>query len=419
MTLREIKPGNRGFLYLNSHPGGCAAVVDELWERTPAPTHTAPADTAPADTARTGPAAADPAAADGPVALIIGSSAGYGLAATVAALRTYGMRGLGIAFEAPETERRTASAGWYRTARAAELAGTDGGFAFLNADAFSAAAKDEALDHLATRYGKVDYLVYSVAAPRRTDPGTGEVHHSVIKPLGSAYRAKTLQFDGDTPLVGSLELAPAADPERDATVQVMGGVDWKLWIDALTDRGLVRDGFHTVALTYVGSDLTAPIYRAGTIGAAKRHLEDTARRLQQDLAPLGGRAHTVVAGAAVTQASTAIPSIALYTSLLHAVLGDGFQSTAQQATALWQQLTGAAPLQLDEEQRIRLDGWEMDDKVQAAVHERWAAATTDTLPELADTAWFRAQVGRLYGWDVPGTDYTAPAETTVPWPTVD
>ncbi|MFI8239378.1 enoyl-[acyl-carrier-protein] reductase FabV [Streptomyces sp. NPDC085866] len=396
MTLREIKPGNRGFLYVNSHPEGCAAVVDELWQHTPAPT--------------------SPAIEAGPVALIIGSSAGYGLAATVAALRTYGMRGIGIAFEAPETERRTASGGWYRTARTAALAGPDSDFTFLNADAFSVEAKEEALDHLAARYGKVDYLVYSVAAPRRTDPVTGEVHHSVIKPLGSAYRAKTLQFDGDTPLVGSLELEPAVDAERDATVQVMGGSDWKLWIDALADRGLIHNGFHTVALSYVGSDLTAPIYRAGTIGAAKQHLEDTARRLQQDLAPLGGQAHTVVAGAAVTQASTAIPSIALYTSLLRAVLGDGFQSTAQQAAALWQQLTGAVPLQLDQEQRIRLDGWELDDKVQDAVHERWAAAATDTLAELADTAWFQAQVGRLYGWHVPEIDYDAPAQSTVPWP---
>lgn len=399
MTLREIKPGNRGFLYVNSHPEGCAAVVDELWQRTPA---------------RTG-----PAGAAAPVALIIGSSAGYGLAATVAALRTYGMRGLGIAFEAPETERRTASGGWYRTARTAALAGPDSDFAFLNADAFSAAAKDAALEHLATRYGRVDHLVYSVAAPRRTDPVTGEVHNSVIKPLGSVYRTKTLQFDGDTPSVGSLELQPADDAERDATVQVMGGADWKLWIDALAERNLIHDGFHTVALSYVGSDLTAPVYRAGTIGAAKQHLEDTARRLQQDLAPLGGRAHTVVAGAAVTQASTAIPSIALYTSLLRAVLGDDFQSTARQAAALWQQLTGAAPLQLDREQRIRLDGWEMDDKVQAAVHERWAAATTDTLAELADTDWFRTQVGRLYGWHVPGVDYEAPSQTTVPWPNLD
>ncbi|WP_225094636.1 enoyl-[acyl-carrier-protein] reductase FabV [Streptomyces sp. CoH27] len=395
MTLRTISPGGRGFLYVNSHPEGCAAVVDDLWQHTGT--------------------AAD-SAGPGPVALIIGSSAGYGLAATVAALRSYRMRGLGIAFEAPETGRRTASAGWYRTARTAELAGADVGFAFLNADAFSAAAKEQALDHLAARYGKVDHLIYSVAAPRRTDPVTGEVHHSVIKPLGSAYRAKTLQFDGDTPLVGSLELEPAEDAERDATVQVMGGADWRLWAEALADRGLIQDGFHTVALSYVGSDLTAPIYRAGTIGAAKQHLEDTARGLQQELAPLGGQAHTVVAGAAVTQASTAIPSIALYTSLLHAVLGDSFQSTAQQATALWRQLTGEAPLQLDEQQRIRLDGWEFDDKVQAAVRERWTAATTDTLAELADTSWFRTQVGRLYGWDVPGIDYSAPSRTTVPWP---
>ncbi|MGW6917825.1 enoyl-[acyl-carrier-protein] reductase FabV [Kitasatospora sp. NPDC054939] len=398
MTLREIKPGNRGFLYVNSHPGGCAAVVDELWQGA-------------AETVGT-------ADAEAPVALIIGSSAGYGLAATVAALRTHRMRGLGIAFEAPGTERRTASAGWYRTARTAELAGPDSDFAFLNADAFSTAAKEQALDLLAERYGKVDYLVYSVAAPRRTDPATGEVHHSVIKPLGSAYRAKTLQFDGDSPLVGSLELDPAPDAERDATVQVMGGADWKLWIDALTERGLIGPGFHTVALSYVGSELTAPIYRAGTIGAAKQHLEDTARRLQQDLAPLGGQAHTVVAGAAVTQASTAIPSIALYTSLLRAVLGDDFQGTDRQAAALWQQLTGAVPLQLDEQQRIRLDGWEMDDKVQAAVHERWSAATTDTVAELADTDWFHAQVGRLYGWHVPGTDYSTPVRTDIPWPAI-
>ncbi|MEW2414698.1 enoyl-[acyl-carrier-protein] reductase FabV [Streptomyces sp. NPDC046866] len=397
MPLREIQPGNRGFLYVNAHPGGCAAVVDELWQSAPAPQ---------------GPPGA------GPVALIIGSSAGYGLAATVTGLRTHGVRGLGIAFEAPETERRTASGGWYRTARTAELAGADGDFAFLNADAFSTGAKEQALDHLAARYGRVDHLVYSIAAPRRTDPLTGEVHNSVIKPLGSAYRAKTLQFDGEdgTARVGSLELRPADDAERDATVQVMGGADWKLWVDALAERGLVHDGFHTVALSYVGSDLTAPIYRAGTIGAAKQHLEDTARRLQQDLAPLGGRAHTVVAGAAVTQASTAIPSIALYTSLLRAVLGDDFQSTARQAAALWRQLTGAVPLRLDPEQRIRLDDWEMDDEVQAAVRERWAAATTQTLAALADTDWFRAQVGRLYGWHVPGTDYDAPAQTTVPWP---
>ncbi|MER6470888.1 enoyl-[acyl-carrier-protein] reductase FabV [Streptomyces collinus] len=400
MALREIKPGNRGFLYVNAHPAGCAAVVDELWQRTPAPA----------------PAAAAAGDQDGPVALVIGSSAGYGLAATVAALRTYGMRGLGIAFEAPETERRTASAGWYRTARTAALAGPAGDFAFLNADAFSTAAKEQALDHLAARYGKVDFLVYSVAAPRRTDPATGEIHHSVIKPLGSAYRAKTLQFDGDDALVGALELEPATEAERDATVRVMGGADWKLWIDAVADRGLVRQGFHTVALSYVGSELTAPIYRAGTIGAAKQHLEDTARSLQRDLAPLGGQAHTVVAGAAVTQASTAIPSIALYTTLLRAVLGDDFQSTAQQAAALWRQLTGAAPLQLDEEQRIRLDGWEMDEKVQAAVHERWTAATSGTLAGLADTDWFRAEVGRLYGWHVDGTDYDSPAETTVSWP---
>ncbi|MFG2754466.1 enoyl-[acyl-carrier-protein] reductase FabV [Streptomyces xanthophaeus] len=394
MSLREIKPGNRGYLYVNSHPTGCAAVVDRMWQQTPEPAGDRP----------------------GPVALVIGSSAGYGLAATLVGLRAHRMRGLGIAFESAETERRTAGAGWYRTARTAELAaGAGADFTFLNGDAFSDGVKDEAAEQLAARFGKIDLLIYSIAAPRRTDPLTGEVHRSVIKPLGADYRAKTLVFEDGVPQTGELHLQAADEAERDATVQVMGGADWQLWIDFLQSRGLLADGFRTVALSYVGSDITAPIYRAGTIGAAKQHLEDTARAISTQLKGTG-HAHTVVAGAAVTQASTAIPSIALYTSILHRVTGDGWQSTVDQATALWNQLAGDTALDLDDQDRIRLDGWEMDPEVQAAVRAAWDRVDSDTMDADADTSWFRDQVGQLYGWDVPGVDYEREAETTVAWP---
>jgi enoyl-[acyl-carrier protein] reductase/trans-2-enoyl-CoA reductase (NAD+) len=376
---------------VNAHPNGARATVDQLWQQLP--------DRTP----------------DGrrPVVLVIGFSAGYGLAATLAAARR-GAVGVGVAFEAPELPRRTASAGWYRTVRAAELTGDK--WTFLNTDAFADSAKADVIKLLTEQYGKVDHLIYSIAAPRRTDPVTGQIHHSVIRPLDGAYTAKTLEFTDDGPAIGSSTLHPATDQERQETVKVMGGEDWKRWVDALDQAHLLADNFTTAALTYVGSDLTAGIYRAGTIGAAKEHLEATARDLDTRLEG-PRRAYTVVAGAAVTQASTAIPSIALYTSLLHRVLGEtSFQSTAQQMTALWQQLTGEQPLALDDTGRMRLDGWELATDVQDRVRALWQAVTTENVADSADTTWFRQQVGQLYGWNVPDVDYDAPSETTVAWP---
>lgn len=197
----------------------------------------------------------------------------------------------------------------------------------------------------------------------------------------------------------------------------MGGADWERWIDHLVGRGLLGEGFATAALSYIGSPLTAAIYRQGTIGAAKAHLEATARTLNERLgATVGGRAVTSVNGAAVTQSSTAIPGIALYTGLLRGVLGADLVPPVRQLAALWDQLTGAAPLALDGEGRVRLDTWELTDEVQAAVAERWEAATTDTIVGLADLDWFHTEVQRLYGFAVPGVDYTAAVATDVPWP---
>ncbi|MER7702644.1 enoyl-[acyl-carrier-protein] reductase FabV [Kitasatospora sp. NPDC097605] len=400
MNPRVLTPRNRGFLFLDSHPAGCRRVVADMWQECPAP--------------------AGPPQGAGPVALVIGSSAGYGLAATVAGLKRAGVRGIAVSFEKAPTERRTATAGWYRTAATAELARDAGrDLVFLNGDAFSDAVKDRVADLVERRFGgRLDHLVYSVAAPRRTDPDSGATYSSVLKPIGRTNRTKTLLFDDDgAPEVHEVETGPAEGDDVEQTVAVMGGADWERWIDHLAGRGLLAGGFSTAALSYIGSPLTAAIYRQGTIGAAKAHLEATARALNERLArTVGGRAVTSVNGAAVTQSSTAIPGIALYTGLLRGVLGEGVVPPVRQLAALWDQLTGAAPLALDDEGRVRLDAWEFADGVQAAVAGRWAAATTDTVAGLADLDWFRAEVRRLYGFSVPGVDYAAAVATDVPWP---
>ncbi|MFE9406633.1 enoyl-[acyl-carrier-protein] reductase FabV [Streptomyces sp. NPDC006530] len=396
MSLRKIDPKQRGFLIVNSHPTGSAATVTRMWEEIPArPTGPGP----------------------GPVVLLLGHSAGYGLATLLTGLRRHNIRGIGVAYEAPETERRTAGAGWYRTAAAARLADEAGhDVVFVNTDAFSDKGKAEVLDLMRERFGKVDHLIYSLAAPRRTDPATGSVHHSVIKPLGRPYEAPSLDFSDHVPQVTSIRLEPAIEEEKQATEQVMGGGDWHLWVQALADRDLLADGFTTAALTYIGSELTAPIYREGTIGAAKEHLERTGRDLNTGVLAGRGRAFTVVAGAAVTQASSAIPSIALYTAFLRTVLGEAFRTTAQQAQDLWDQLTGTTPLVTDNEGRIRLDGWELDPRVQEKVRDLWSDPHKGLARSAEGATWFLGRVRELYGWGVEGIDYSAPVETTVAWP---
>lgn len=398
MSSRVISPRNRGFLFLDSHPAGCARLVRHMWQTLPPTTEVA---------------------RDAPVALIVGSSAGYGLAATIAGLARVGIRGVGLSLEKAPTERRTGTAGWYRTAATAELARQhDREMVFLNGDAFSDATKDAVTALLRQRFGRLDYLIYSVAAPRRTDPDTGVTYSSELKPIGDPYRTRTLAFDGDDgPEVREVEVPAAEADDIAETVAVMGGADWSRWITRLANEGLLAEGFTTVALSYIGSPLTAGIYRWGTIGSAKADLEATARRLNERLEKVcDGRAATSVNGAAVTQSSTAIPGIALYVGLLRGVLGDAMVSPITQFTDLWDQLTGIRRLETDLEGRIRLDSWELAEEVQAAVSERWNAATTENIDKLADLDWFDGEVRRLYGFAVDGVDYAQPVETTVPWP---
>ncbi|GAB3834158.1 trans-2-enoyl-CoA reductase family protein [Kribbella italica] len=390
MTERVIKPVGRGFLFLDSHPAGCEQVVRDLAAQVEARTPD-----------------------KRPVALVIGASSGYGLAATIAGLVRYGIDGVGVSFEKAPA-RRTATAGWYRTAATAAYAEQAGRkFHFVNADAFADTTKDEVLDLVAKEFGPVDYLIYSVAAPRRVDPRTGTTYQSALKTIGAPYTTKSIAFEDGAPLLTEASLDVATDEEIAETVQVMGGEDWTRWVDALAERKLLNDGFSTVALTYIGSELTGPIYRQGSIGAAKAHLEETARTLSERD---GVRALTSVNGAAVTQASSAIPGIGLYVSLLHKVLGEQMQTPIQQSIALWDQLTGEKAPDLDEDGRLRLDRWELDPAVQAAVKEQWDAVTQENIATVADAAWFFAEVRRLYGFDVDGVDYEAETEVDVEWP---
>jgi enoyl-[acyl-carrier protein] reductase/trans-2-enoyl-CoA reductase (NAD+) len=389
MSERVIKPVGRGFLFLDSHPDGCAQLVRDLAGQV------------------------DRRTTERRVALVIGSSSGYGLAATVAGLARYGIDGVGVSFEKAPTVRRTATAGWYRTAETAALARELGReFHFVNADAFADITKDEVLELVAERFGGVDHLIYSVAAPRRVDPRNGETYQSALRTIGSPYRTKSIGFEDGSPVLQEVGLEAATEDEIAQTVKVMGGEDWSRWVSALEERDLLKPGFSTVALTYIGSELTGPIYRQGSIGAAKADLEQTALTLSKD----GVRAMTSVNGAAVTQASSAIPGIGLYVSLLHKVLGERMQTPMQQSLALWDQLTGATPFDLDDEGRIRLDRWELAADVQNAVRAQWDAATAENIADVADAAWFHAEVRRLYGFDVPGVDYDAVTEVDVEWP---
>ena len=397
MTTRVISPTGRGFLLLDSHPTGCAQIVADMWSQVRAlDTH------------------------HHPVALIIGSSAGYGLAATIAGLARYGICGVGVCYEKSWSARRTATAGWYRTIATSQLATKFGAhMEFVNADCFADATKTEVLNLIAQRFGPVDYLIYSVAAPRRTDPVSGTTYRSVIKPIGQAYRTKTLVFDDDgAPLLREIEVPAAEGDDVQETLKVMGGEDWARWIDAMEERGLIRPGFQTVALSYIGSELTSTIYRRGTIGAAKTHLEETAIALNAKLVSRhGGRALISVNGAAVTQSSTAIPGIALYVGLLRGVMGEAMYSPIGQFTDLWDQLTGTKQMALDDHDQIRLDRWELASDVQADVTARWQAATPENIADIADIGWFRNEVRRLYGFAVPGVDYTQEVDPTLPWPT--
>jgi enoyl-[acyl-carrier protein] reductase/trans-2-enoyl-CoA reductase (NAD+) len=283
-------------------------------------------------------------------------------------------------------------------------------------DCFDPAIRAAVLDRAAAGLGSIDVLIYSVAAPRRTDPLTGTVYNSAVKPIDAAYTARNVAF-ADGVVLREAVHEPASDAEIEATVKVMGGEDWASWVADLAGRGMLAPGFQTVALTYVGSELTAPIYRQGTIGRAKDHLEATAAELTDGvLRPAGGTALTSANCAAVTLSSLAIPGISLYLSLLRSVVGEGSQSPVRQSIRLWDYLTARGGGSTDSQGRLRLDDFELAPEVQDELRARWSADTAELMSGLADLDWFRRQIWQLYGFDVPDIDYSQPVEVDVPWP---
>jgi enoyl-[acyl-carrier protein] reductase / trans-2-enoyl-CoA reductase (NAD+) len=398
MNARVLRPEGKGFLFLDSHPTGCARTVDEM-------------------ICETGAVEAAPPVPAAQRVLIIGCSAGYGLAAAVTGLFGHRARVVGVCYERPATARRSASAGWYRTATLADRAAAAGlQFTAINGDCFDPAVRGDVLDRVGRLLGGVDVLIYSVAAPRRTDPVTGVVHQSAVKPVGRAYRARNVAF-ADGIVLREVSVEPATEAEIFSTVAVMGGADWSEWVADLAARGMLGARFQTVALTYVGSELTGPIYRQGTIGRAKDDLEATARRLTTGvLAAAGGTAATSAHSAAVTMSSLAIPGISLYLSLLRAVAGDRAESPVRQSARLWDHLTGRRPAAADSQGRLRLDGWELAADLQSEIAARWSEPAERLLAGLADLDWFRREFRRLYGFDVAGVNYGLPVEVDVPWP---
>ncbi|MGA2766549.1 MAG: enoyl-ACP reductase FabV [Spirochaetia bacterium] len=346
--------------------------------------------------------------------LIIGASTGYGLASRITA--AFGNRAdtVGIFYERPADDDRTASAGWYNSAFFEEEAAKEGLKAWsLNGDAFTEEVKTQTLDLVRKRTGPVDLVVYSLAAPRR-----GEFT-SALRPLGKSFTSKTVNFQ--TGQVYETTVPPATEEEIRGTVAVMGGEDWKLWMDALRREGLLAKGAVTVAYSYIGAAPMAPIYRSGTIGKAKEHLEATAREMDRELAAIGGRALVSVNKAVVTLASAAIPFVPLYIAILYKVMKDmgNHEGCIEQMDRLFRdRLYTGGPIPVDEMGRIRLDERELEPAVQDRVQELFQQVSTENLQKLTDFEGYRKELARICGFDSPGVNYTADIDPRVRIPSL-
>lgn len=382
-----IKPKVRGFICTNAHPVGCAANVKEQVDYV----------------------TSQGAVATGPKnVLVIGSSTGYGLASRIVAAFGYGASTLGVFFEKPPTERKTASAGYYNSAAFEQLASDKGLYCkSINGDAFSDEIKQQVIDIIKSDMGKIDLVVYSLASPRRTDPKTGTTYNSVLKPIGNSYTAKNLNTD--TLKIADVTVEPASDEEIANTVKVMGGEDWEWWIDALQQADVLAPGCKTTAYTYLGDKLTWPVYGHATIGKAKEDLDRAAGQISQSLSAQGGQAKVSVLKALVTQASSAIPVMPLYISILYKVMkSEGtHEGCIEQIWRLYQEGLYSETPRLDAENRYRMDDLELKPELQATVEGIWPQVTEENLFELTDYKGYNAEFLKLFGFGVPSVDYDA------------
>lgn len=341
--------------------------------------------------------------------MIIGSSTGYGLASRIVASFSCRAPTIGVFYEKPGDGNKVGTAGWYNNVAFERIAESEDVYAkSINGDAFSDEVKEQVTEIIRRDLSKIDLLVYSLASPSRADPDTGQTHRSVIKPIGSAFSSITL--NAMTGEIDSFSLEPATQEEIDSTVKVMGGEDWARWIGHLYAAGVLDDRFLTVAYSYIGAPSTNPMYRDGTIGRAKQHLEQTAHGLTETLESIGGRAYVSVNKAIVTRASAVIPAVPLYISLLFKVMKKKgvHEDCIHQIYRLFQdRLYTEGPLLLDEEGRIRVDELEMREDIQAEVQELWERTTNENIKELADLDGYWNAFLRFHGFGVNGIDYEA------------
>jgi enoyl-[acyl-carrier protein] reductase/trans-2-enoyl-CoA reductase (NAD+) len=341
--------------------------------------------------------------------LVIGASTGFGLASRIASAFGSDAATIGVFFEKPPTEGKTASPGWYNSAAFEKEAANAGLYAkSINGDAFSNEIKQQTIDLIKADLGQIDLVIYSLASPVRLHPTTGVLHRSVLKPIGQTFTNNTVDFHSGK--VSEITIEPCSGDDIENTIVVMGGEDWSMWIDALKQNNLLSDGATTVAYSYIGSSLTEAVYRNGTIGRAKDHLEATAFSIKDSLKSINGNAFVSVNKALVTQASSAIPVIPLYISLLYKIMKakGTHEGCIEQIQRLYQQrlFTGAA-VPVDEKGRIRIDDWELDAEVQDEVSRLWAIATTENLTEIGDLEGYRKDFYNLFGFGFEGVDYLA------------
>jgi enoyl-[acyl-carrier protein] reductase/trans-2-enoyl-CoA reductase (NAD+) len=393
-----IKPKVRGFVCVTAHPAGCAAHVQEWIDYVKA----------------------KGAVNKGPKkVLVIGSSTGYGLASRISAAFGSGAATIGVFFERPSEPDKTATPGWYNSAAFTAAAHKEGLYAKnFNGDAFSDQIKAEVLATIKKDLGQVDLVVYSLASPRRTHPKTAVTHKSCLKPVGQSYTNKTV--DTDKGIVSNITIEPANEAEIADTTAVMGGEDWEMWINALAEAKLLAPGATSVAYSYIGPEVTWPIYKNGTIGLAKNDLERAAKSINATLKCNGyGRAFISVNKALVTQASSAIPVVPLYISILYKIMKakGSHEGCMEQIERLFRtQMYGGTGLEFDDAGRVRIDDWEMKPDVQAEVSKLWPEVTTETLAQLTDIAGYRYEFLKLFGFGLPGIDYEADINPHVEMP---
>jgi enoyl-[acyl-carrier protein] reductase/trans-2-enoyl-CoA reductase (NAD+) len=393
-----IEPRMRGFICLTAHPAGCEQNVKNQIAYVQSK-----------------------GAIDGPKrVLVIGASTGFGLASRITSAFGSNASTIGVFFEKAPAEGKTASPGWYNSAAFEKEAAKAGLYAkSINGDAFSNEVKQQAIDLIKADLGQIDLVIYSLASPVRMHPKTGVLHRSTLKPIGGTFTNKTVDFH--TGNVTQVSIEPANQEDIDNTVVVMGGEDWAMWMNTLKDANLLADGATTVAYSYIGPEVTEAVYRKGTIGRAKDHLEATAFEISKDLASLNGKAYVSVNKALVTQASSAIPVIPLYISLLYKIMkAEGIhEGCIEQIQRLYQQrlYTGKA-VPTDDKGRIRIDDWEMREDVQAKVAALWKESTTETLPEIGDLAGYKQDFLNLFGFGFEGVNYLAEADEMVQVPSI-